>query len=262
MTRGVTVLAAAVITLRAAAAIAQTASDTPSANPSRPTVATPASLTPFGYLQFETGITRATDSPNGVQSRFGVSNVTKLAVHKRVQLLAAFEPAVHSHIGDVVTSVAGGISAGVQFLIAEGANGKKLGASYIRSIYGGQAPDLDVGSAKQTLLVLASGDISGFHADFNVFLNDQMDATDRHRLQNGATICVSHPLGPVTIAGELWTFSQPLLDSRTVGTLWAVSYAVRPNLVIDAAVNHGFRETSTRWQLLAGFTYLLPHRLM
>jgi len=242
------------------AALAQTPADTPAANPSRPTVSTPAALIPVRYLQFETGIARATDSPNGVQSRFGVSNVTKVAVHKRVQLLASFEPAVHSHIGDVVTSVAGGISAGVQFLIAQGASGRKLGASYIRSLYGGSAPDLDVGSAKQTLLLLASGDGGGFHADFNVFLNDQQNGNS-HRIQNGTTICVSHPVGPVTIAGELWTFSQPLLDSRTTGTLWAVSYSVRPNLVVDAAVNHGFRETSTRWQLLAGFTYLLPHRL-
>ena len=244
----------------ASAAFAQTATDPPAANPGRPTVATPAALTPVGYLQFETGIARATDSPGGVSSRFGVNNVTKFAVHQRVQLLASFEPAVHSHIGDVVTSTAGGVSAGVQFLIAQGASGTKFGASYIRSLYDGNAPDLDVGSAKQTVLLLASGDAAGFHADFNVFLNDQQ-AEDRHRLQNGTTICVSHPVGPVTVAGELWTFSQPLLAARTTGTLWAVSYAARPNLVFDAAINRGFQNTSTRWQFLAGFTYLLPHRL-
>ena len=263
MTRGLRSATCASVALAAfaTAAHAQSTPGAPAANPGRPTVSSPAALTPVGFLQFETGIARATDSPNAVASRFGVANVTKFAVHKRVELLASFEPVVHSHIGDLVISDTGGISAGVQVSIAEGSHGKKLGASYSRSLYGGNAPDLDVGSAKQTVLLLASGDGAGFHADFNVFLNDQQDGNDRHRLQNGVSICVSHPVGPITIAGEFWTFSQPLLDSRTVGTLWAASYAVRPNLVIDAAVNRGFRETSTRWQLLAGFTYLLPHRL-
>jgi hypothetical protein len=244
----------------ASTAFAQTTQDSPAANPGRPTVSSPAALAPVGFLQFETGIVRATDSPNGVASRVGVSNVTKLAVHKRVQLFASFEPAVRSRMDDVVLSQAGGISAGVQIVIAQGSSGRKLGASYSRSLYGGNAPDLDLGSAKQTVLLLASTDAGGFHADFNVFLNDQEDERG-HRLQNGTTICVSHPLGPITIAGELWTFSQPLLESRTAGTLWAVSYTARPNLVFDAAVNRGFRATSTRWQLVAGFTYLLPHRL-
>ena len=260
MIRSSAVFVAVGIACCAGPARAQTAPDTPVANPGRPTVSSPAALTPVGYLQFETGIVRATDSPNGVSSRFGISNVTKLAVHKRVELFASIEPAVHSHIGDVVISDTGGISAGVQVLIAEGSNGKKFGASYTRSLYGGNAPDLDVGSSKQTLLLLASGDGAGFHADFNVFLNDQQD--DRgHRLQNGVSICVSRPVGPITVAGEFWTFSQPLLSNRTAGTLWAVSYSIRPNLVIDAFVNRGLRRTSTRWQLGAGFTYLLPHAM-
>lgn len=261
MKRRPVVILVSALAFCARTAVAQTAADTPAANPGRPTVSSPAALAPVGFLQFETGIVRATDSPNGVASRVGVSNVTKFAVTKRVQLFASVEPAVHSHVNDLVLSQAGGVSAGVQVVIAQGASGRKLGASYSRSLYGGNAPDLDVGSAKQTVLLLASTDASGFHADFNVFLNDQQDDSG-HRLQNGTSICVSHPLGPVTVAGEFWTFSQPLLESRTAGTLWAVSYTVRPNLVIDAAVNRGVRDTSTRWQLLAGFTYLLPHRLL
>src|SRR6202020_3580542 len=38
-------------------------SDVPEANPARPTVSTPATLTPAGYLQFEDGGLYATDSP-------------------------------------------------------------------------------------------------------------------------------------------------------------------------------------------------------
>jgi len=38
-------------------------SDDPEANPGRPTVSTPATLTPVGYLQFETGAVGASHSP-------------------------------------------------------------------------------------------------------------------------------------------------------------------------------------------------------
>src|SRR5882724_4331542 len=53
----------------AAAAVPDEASDdVPLANPGRPTVATPATLTPVGYLQFETGYLGAWNSP-GVDSQ-------------------------------------------------------------------------------------------------------------------------------------------------------------------------------------------------
>jgi hypothetical protein len=37
--------------------------DEPEANPGRPTVSTPATITPVGYLQFETGFVPAYQSP-------------------------------------------------------------------------------------------------------------------------------------------------------------------------------------------------------
>jgi hypothetical protein len=64
-----------------------------------------------------------------------------------------------------------------------------------------------------------------------------------------------------TIAGELWHFSQPLIQGNAVGNLWSVSYQVRPNLVVDTGFNRGLTSTSTQWGGFVGFTYLLPHRL-
>src|SRR2546428_1072401 len=46
----------------------------PDANPGRPTVSTPATLTPVGYLQFESGFTAAGDSPE-FSSRYGFNEV-------------------------------------------------------------------------------------------------------------------------------------------------------------------------------------------
>src|SRR4029077_18161573 len=43
---------------------------------------------------------------------------------------------------------------------------------------------------------------------------------------------------------------------------WSCSCGVsRWQSVIDAGFNHRLTDTSTRWEILAGFTYLLPHRL-
>jgi hypothetical protein len=67
----------------------------PEANPGRPTVSTPATLTRVGYLQFENGGVYANNSPE-FSTRFGINQVTKLTVASRIQLLALSEPFTHS----------------------------------------------------------------------------------------------------------------------------------------------------------------------
>src|ERR1700730_13581229 len=75
---------------------AQTMTDpVPEANPARPTVSTPATLTPIGYFQFETGSLGATTSPE-FGTRVGINQVTKLTVLPRIELFVQTEPYVHS----------------------------------------------------------------------------------------------------------------------------------------------------------------------
>src|ERR1700729_3511596 len=75
---------------------AQTTPDpVPEANPARPTVSTPATLTPVGYLQFETGGLGAVASPE-FGTRIGINQVTKLTVLPRLELFVQTEPYVHS----------------------------------------------------------------------------------------------------------------------------------------------------------------------
>jgi hypothetical protein len=69
--------------------------DEPEANPARPTVSTPATLTPVGYLQFENRLLYATDSPE-FSTRLGINQVTKLSINERMEMLALFEPFTHS----------------------------------------------------------------------------------------------------------------------------------------------------------------------
>lgn len=72
----------------------------------------------------------------------------------------------------------------------------------------------------------------------------------------------SHPLvGKYGLTGEIWHFPQPLLQTNAVGTLWAINYNAKRNLVFDAGFNRGLTSTSTRWEVFAGFPCLLPHKI-
>ena len=77
------------LTLGFQPAAAQSAVDEgPEANPGRPTVSTPATITPVGYLQFETGFVPAYQSPE-FSSLFGLTEVMKLSVAPRLELVAS-----------------------------------------------------------------------------------------------------------------------------------------------------------------------------
>ena len=232
----------------------------PEANPARPTVATPATLTPIGYLQFENGVLYATGSPD-FSSRFGLNQVTKLTVHPRLQFLVASEPVVHSSFGGDKEFNPGDVFAGFQTVLLPGHEKRPtISINFEEHVYAGSAPDIDIGTPKHALLLLISDDLAGFHFDLNGMFNEQVE--DRvGRAQYGQTISISHPLKKFTIAAELWHFTQPFEQGNCVGNLWALSYSVRPNLVVDAGFNRGLTSTSTQWEGFAGFTYLLPHRL-
>jgi len=231
------------------------------ANPGRPTVSTPATLTPVGYLQFETGVLQAWESPD-FSRRFSLVEVMKLTVHKRLQFIVSDEPLVYSHDGVNIGKSTGDVLLGVQALILPGKGWRPtLSASYFRHIYAGTSPDLDLGTPHNSVLLLLSGDIKGFHYDTNYFFNEVVDTAD-HRPQFGQTLSVSHPLHrKLGVSVELWHFTQPFLRSRTLGTLWALNYNARKNLVYDFGFANGYSTNSTHWQAFAGFTYLLPHRL-
>jgi hypothetical protein len=241
----------------------QTTTDpVPEANPARPTVSTPATLTPVGYLQFETGSLGATTSPE-FGTRIGINQVTKLTVLPRLELIVLTEPYVHSSNskGGDKQIHPGEVFAGAQAVLvpADGAR-PTIAVSYIRRLYESPAPELDLGTFRQSGTILLSNDVVGFHYDANFIVTEQTQSGIR-RAQHAQTLSISHRLKKFTISGELWHFTQPYLRSNAVGTLWALSYPLRPNLVIDGGFDRGLTNTSTHWEEFIGFTYLLPHRL-
>jgi hypothetical protein len=233
----------------------------PTANPARPTISTPATLTPVGYLQFESGVLGAGRSPE-VSSQVSMNEVVKLAVAPRLEFLADSEPVAHSSVGNSSSNLPGDVSLGVEGVIFPGQGVKPtISLGYAYRPYGGDAPDLDIGSAKNSLVLLVSADVWGFHYDANALFNEQIKAPVR-RAQFGQTLSISHRLaGDFSLSGEIWRFTQPFLHGNAIGTLWALGFTPRSNLVFDGGFDHGLTSTSTRWEGFAGFTYLLPHRL-
>jgi hypothetical protein len=230
------------------------------ANPARPTVSTPATITPPGYLQFETGMLAARHSPE-FSSQQGLNEVVKLSFSPRLELFADTGPFVHSRVLDRGTNGTAEVFLGLQGVVhrGEGAN-PTVAVSYGRRIYGGDTPDLDLGSPRNSLLLLASADVKGFHYDLNSMFNEVIEGAT-HRGQFGQSLSVSHPLaGKLGISVEVWHFTQPFLRGNAVGNLWAWSYTARHKLVFDGGFNRGLTSTSTRWEYFVGFTYLLPHK--
>ena len=233
----------------------------PEANPGRPTVSTPATITPVGYLQFETGFVPAYQSPE-FSSRYSLTEAIKLAVTPRLEFLVLAEPIAHFTAEGITANRVADIFVGAQFVIYHGEGAKPtLAVSYFHRAYDGGAPEFDYGSPTNSVLILASADVKGFHYDANAFFTE-LQQTPVSRSQFGQSLTISHPLPHrLTLSGEIWHFTQPFLKSNAVGNLWAISYSVRKTLVLDAGFNHGLTGTSTTWELFLGFTYLLPRRL-
>ena len=186
--------------------------------PARPTVATPATLTPVGYLQFETGFLAAWHSPE-VSYQGSFNEVMKFSVSRWIELLVEAEPYAHSHAegGPAnATRRRGSRESRELSIMGEGAR-PTIALSYFGRVYSGDAPDLDIGSFTNSVLLLASADVKGFHYDTNYFFNEVVEGAVR-RAQFGQTLSVSHPSeGSLGSAGEIWHFTQPFLRGNTVG---------------------------------------------
>jgi hypothetical protein len=242
------------------AAAQSDAPDELEANPGRPTVSTPATLTPVGYLQFETGVLGASDSPE-FSTRVGFNETMKLSVAPRLELVAASEPIAHYTLDENSANSTADVFFGAQVVLAHGEGATPtVAVSYFHRAYDGGAPEVDFGSPVNSGLLLASADVKGFHYDANAMLNELTRGPVR-RAQFGQSLSISHPIvGRFSLSGEIWHFTQPFLRGNAVGNLWAVGYTAKKTLVFDAGFDRGLTSTSTQWEAFVGFTYLLPHR--
>lgn len=256
---------------------------TPQASPARPTVTAPAHIPPTGYLQFEQGFNQANGAPSGTQSQFALSQTTKIALTTRVLVQLITEPYTYNGVTGVSGSTnesndPGDLDLGAQYIVRKSTGAAPVIAlGYLHRVRAGTSANLDVGSYSQSALLLLSGDVPrGFHYDANVIVNEHSSPPVR-RAQFVQSLAVSHTLfwnetkGRLGGVIELSHFTQPLVSdsaagnpvarANTAGLLFATTFSIRPNLILDAAFDHGLTSTSTQWQGSFGFTYLLPHRL-
>lgn len=261
----------------------------------------PATLPPVGYLQLEQGYlgsfdSPATDSQHGVNLVAKVAVHPRLMLEVQTQPWARSrefgESEPENGTGDVLV---GGQA--VLYNPPEGNDNAvkddvhrhayvrsatpTISLAYLNRVHSGSTSDIDIGSQSRTLIALFSGHAPGLdvHYDINVIASEQPGVStepDAHmirRAQFGQTFSVDRPLGTdaLQFSLELYHFSQPLVHASPAGYgavranmvdgLFALSYSVRPNIVIDGGFAHGFTSTSTRWQSFAGVTYVLPQRL-
>lgn len=153
-------------------------------------MATPATLTPVGYLQFESGYLGASDSP-GLASQDSIKEVIKLTATPRLQFLAPAEPIAGTTAQGRSSNLAGEASLGVQGLVYRGEGARPtLAVSHFHRIYSGAAPDLDIEGTANSFLALASADVHGFHHDANAFFSEVVEAPVR-RAHYGQALSVS-----------------------------------------------------------------------
>ncbi|MGZ4839787.1 MAG: DinB family protein [Terriglobales bacterium] len=173
----------------ASKADAASQTDEPEANPARPTVSTPATLVPAGYFQFESGFLAAWHSPE-FSSQASINEVVKISVSPRIEFLASATPFAHSDVAPA--NAAGDVSLGMQGVVHHGEGARPtLAVSYFGRVYSGPAPNLDIGSARNTVILLASADVMGFHYDTNYLFSEVIDDRAIHRAQFGQTLSVS-----------------------------------------------------------------------
>src|SRR5260370_15549481 len=174
---------------------------------------------------------RATTSPE-FSTRIGINQVTRLAITPRFDVFSVTEPYVHSTIGATDKKIGPGeVFLGAQAVLVAGQGASPtISVSYIRRLYESPVPELDLGTFRESGLLLVSDDLAGFHFDANLIVTEQTEHGVR-RAQNGQTLSISHRLRRFTISGEFWTFSQPFLASRAIGILCSASYPLRRNLV-------------------------------
>lgn len=271
------------------------------ANPARPTVTNPATLPPSGYLQFEQGYVGSLDSPAtasqyGVNFVAKLAVHPRLMAEVQTQPWARSR----TNGATAGTNDSGDILAGAQAVLYNPPESSDQGVkedvhrhAYVRSatptvamaylnrVHSGTTPDVDLGSESRSLIAMFSGHAPGLdvHYDSNLIASEEEGDSGApggrtvRRAQFGETLSIDRSLGTPNLqfALEVYHFSQPLVHATArrqyvaranlLDGLFALSYSLRPNLVLDSGFSHGFTGTSTRWQSFAGFTYLLPHRL-
>jgi hypothetical protein len=232
------------------------------ANANRPTVANPADITQYGVLEIEYGWDRSWPAAKmhtttlGGLLKFGLLCDVELRWNTVSFISQADHQVTHQGFGDnwlgpqirirrqtkLVPTLAFGYA--VKIPSADSDNG------------------LGSGRVDHSLTFLASKDISRVHFDFNAtqFWIGRQNARgfDLNNQFNLAYSFVIHK--PLQFTGEFYGDTELNRESpRFVSSLWALTYTVKPRLVIDGGFEAGFTSGGPRRRAFAGVTYSIAN---
>lgn len=232
------------------------------ANPNRPTVANPADITQYGVLELEYGWDRSWPQPGVHQTslggllKFGLLCDVELRWNTASFVSQANDGAARRGIGDNWI--------GPQIRIHHQTRSvPALAFAYAVKVPSASSEKgLGTGRVDHSLTFLASKDVSHVHFDFNVtqFWIGRQN-THGFDLNDQLNLAYSFPVhGPLQFTGEFYGDTE--LNHATPGfasSLWALTYAVRPRLVIDGGFEAGITSGGPHRHAFAGLTYSIAN---
>jgi hypothetical protein len=232
------------------------------ANPNRPTVANPADITQYGVLELEYGWDRFwTEEDSDTQSvgglvKFGMLCDIELRWGTTSFLSQTDASGTHHGFGD------NWLGPQIRFY-RQTKRVPSLAFSYSVKIPSANAADgLGRGRVDHQLTFLAGKDIMHFHFDFNAsqFLIGRQNASGFDRNQQ-LNLAFSHFIyRGLQFTGEF--YGQTELNKTSpafASSLWALTYTVRPRLVIDSGVESGLTSGAPRLHVFVGATYSIAN---
>ena len=240
--------------------------DSITANPNRPTVANPADITQYGVLEIEYGWDRAWPQPSIDQTSLG--GLLKFAVLCDVELRWNTTSFLSQTDANGTTRGFGDNWLGAQVRVYKQTKRvPSLAFSYAGKIPSASAAKgLGTGRVDHSFTFLASKDVASLHFDFNVthFLigRQNLPGVDQQFDQNEQlNLAFSRAIhGKLQFTGEF--YGDTSLNDATPGfasSLWALTYAITPRLVIDGGFEEGLTAGGPHRHAFAGLTYSITN---
>jgi len=220
------------------------------ATPNRPTVTNTAETTQFGVLELELGVSAASRQQS-------IPGLLKFGLLRDVELDWAGSPWLHD--ADVHYSGVSDNYPGIRWrFLHQSQHQPTLTVQYFSKLPSAGATE-GSGEVDHTLMLLASKDLpANFHLDVN-FGHEWLGRASRSGFDGALleSFTLSHPVkGNWGLSMEFSGATSPNTGTpAVVQHLWAVSYTVKPRLVLDSAVQVRVHGSVPRVVYLGGITY-------
>jgi hypothetical protein len=237
--------------------------DTPkdgiTANPNRPTVADPADITQYGVLEVEYGF----DHVMGLQQERenNLAGLYKFAATCNFEIRWDVETLLRQTTGAVTQTGFGDNALGFEYRFHRHSKWlPSLSIGYsLKFPSASVAKGLGTGKYDHEIRFYASKDILGTHFDFNtayIFLGrPTIGGTDQFTQMN---LAFSHPIyKKLQFTGEFYgNMFYNIPTPAFANGLWALTYAIKPRLVVDAGIDHALSSASPfHRRYFVGVTY-------